>query len=80
MKNAEYLVIRDLLINVGQILEGLDLEQFSRKNRSAQTLGPILDPTLYLASAENLEALEDLCQAGLRMKAAFSNLKTAVKP
>jgi len=78
MTNDEYRVTQDLLIQAGRMVDLLDLNGFRDRIRSCQSVGAILDPTLYRAGARNLEAINELAAAGIRLKAAFQALKSQV--
>lgn len=63
MSNEEFIIVRDQLILVTRLLVCLDLENFITLIDQADTLGPILDPTLWRAAHVNMERLKELAVA-----------------
>lgn len=78
MTNEEYKATQDLLLQAGRMVDVLDLNGFRDRIRHADSMGSILDPTLYRDAHRNLQAIDELAAAGIRLKAAFQTLKNQV--
>ncbi len=78
MTNEEYKATQDLLLQAGRMVDVLDLNGFRDRIRSADSIGSILDPTLYRNAHRNLQAIDELAAAGIRLKGAFQTLKSQV--
>ena len=65
MNRIEYQAIQDQLVLLAQVIEPLDLAGFLSAIDYSETMGPIVDPTLYLQSANKLENVKRLAQAAL---------------
>jgi len=78
MKNEEYQATQDLLLQAGRMVDILDLNGFRDRIRHADSVGSILDPTLYRDAHKNLQAVDELAAAAIRLKAAFQTLKSQV--
>lgn len=63
MESAEYFQIQITLQQIAAVVAPLDLQGFLVAAGRAETLGPILDPTLYKAGCENLDKVKELAQA-----------------
>ncbi len=63
MKAEEYTATQQQLTLLGQLINDLDLVGFIDGASKAETLGPILDPTLYKKSIDKLEKVKALAQA-----------------
>jgi hypothetical protein len=62
----------------------LDLERFLAQINQAESLAPMLDPTLYMKARDNLHAFKKLAMSLLPVKTAFEDafkaiLETAAK-
>lgn len=78
MTNEEYQATQDLLLAYSRELGQLDLRGFIEMARMADTMGPILDPTLWRLGNRRLEAIRRLAEAGRCLQIAYENLKTMV--
>jgi hypothetical protein len=63
MTDAEYALTQRLIVAAGQLVAGLDLEGFLRRIEKAEAVGPILAPSLYRESMENLGEIKRLAEA-----------------
>jgi hypothetical protein len=63
MTDAEYLQTQRQLVLLAQIVDSLDLDGFLRRIEVAESVGPILNPTLYTEGAENLLKVKGLARA-----------------
>jgi len=75
MENKEYLAVQTAIMNIGTQLEGLDLEAFLRQIGRADTMGPILDPTLYRKAQNRLSAIREFAGALRQAQPKFALLK-----
>jgi len=60
MEQPEYKMIQDFLITQAAILSELDIDGFIAENSRADSLGAVLDPTLYRKAHKKLDAIRDL--------------------
>jgi len=65
MNRIEYMAIQVQLVLLAQVVEPLDLVRFLSAIDHSETMGPIVDPTLYLQTANKLENVKRLAQAAL---------------
>lgn len=84
MKKELYLATQMTLIQIGQTASRLPLETFLEAINNAETVGPILDPTLMKRAEENLQAIKELAEAVLMVKEKFGKtfeavIKTAIR-
>lgn len=79
MTNEEYQATQEMLLQAARMLDVLDLNTFRDRIRVAESLGPVLDPTLYRDGHRRLQALDELAAAGIRVKGAFMTLRSQVR-
>jgi len=74
MQRAEYEATQRVLQMVASMLLPLDLKGFLAAIGRAEALGPVLDPSLYMAASAKLDTVKALAQAaqGLQCVAAES--------
>jgi len=70
MTKEEYQETQTRLILIRQICEGIPLDAFLRAIADADTVGPIVNPTLWMKGHRELEKIRDLAKA-LRAFAAL---------
>lgn len=78
MKNDEYHATRDLLLQAGRMVDLLDLNGFRDRIRYADSVGSMIDPTLHREAHKNLQEMDELAAAAIRLKAAFQSVKRQV--
>lgn len=78
MENRDYLRTQIAVIELAAQTTRLPLEEFMRAMNRAETVAPMLDPTLYRAAQNNFEALREVARAALKLKAAHSLLLASV--
>lgn len=78
MTTEEYQRTQNELIAAGKMVERLDLNAFRDRIGTAISVGPVLDPTLYIQAHRNLQAIDELAAAAMRFKTAFAELKFQV--
>lgn len=71
MTETEYYQTQTMVLQIGRAASELDLDGFIAAINHAQTVAPIIDPTLYREAAENMAALKDLAQKLRPIQAAF---------
>ncbi len=74
MENQDYLRTQIAVIELGGQASRLNLEEFVRTMNRAESIVPMLNPTLYRAAQSNFEAIRELARAALKLKAAHSVL------
>lgn len=70
MTDDAYIDTQNTLALLADLAAPLDLEGFLRRAHRADTLGAILDPTLYREAAPPLAAVIRLAEAGLAFQRA----------
>ena len=63
MTNEEYEATQTSLQIIAGMTSGLDLDGFLRRNREADSVGAILDPTLYRAASRKLALVRRLAES-----------------
>jgi hypothetical protein len=62
MTEEEYLTMQSQLFTLASLVRGLPLEEFLLRINHAETIGPILDPTLYLQAGDKLAKIKRLAE------------------
>lgn len=60
MSDIEYASTQQTLVMLASIAKELDLGGFLQAINHAETVGPILDPTLYMRAGAKLQKVRDL--------------------
>lgn len=68
MSDEEYSTTQELLMGICRQISLLDLHGFMARISTAETLGPVMDPRLWIQASDNLDAITDLAQAALNLK------------
>jgi hypothetical protein len=63
MDKLEYTAIQNQLVMLAGIVNDLDLDGFLAAINKAESIGPILDPTLFMAGSEKLRQVSNLAHA-----------------
>jgi hypothetical protein len=63
MDNEEYLMVQNQVVMLGNIVQKLPLKEFIEIASRADTVGVILDPTLWMKGSKNLNKILDLARA-----------------
>lgn len=79
MTNEEYEATQAMLLQAARMLDILDLDAFRDRIRTADAVGAVLDPTLYREGHRRLHAIDEVAEAGIRVKAAFMRLRSQVR-
>jgi hypothetical protein len=78
MDGKTYITTQMRIIEMGKIANSLDLEAFLKCISNAETVAPIVDPTLYIKASANLAAIKKLAQVALEMRKAYEETFAAV--
>lgn len=68
----------DLLFNQTRVIAMLPLEDWLERMSRADTLGPILDPTLWMKAHEKMDKIRTIIEAALVLKKAVLKLQSEV--
>ena len=79
MKSQEYQMIQNAITVAGGLVEYLDLDGFIEANLKADTLGVILDPTLWKNGNEAMAKIKNLAVAAKKIQLAFKDLQESQK-
>jgi hypothetical protein len=60
LSREQYIAVQDCLVALGQVVARLPLAEFLAQIERADSVGAVLDPTLYRAAAGKLDAVRDL--------------------
>lgn len=74
MTNEEYQNTQIQLQMIGEVVSRLDLAGFLNRIDRAETMGPILDPTLYRRAALGLDKIQTLARAAYAFQRAVKPL------
>ena len=74
MNNQEYILTQTVLINTAKILQPLKLNEFIERALTAESAGPIFDPSLYRAGIKRLELIRELASRAIAFRGALDNL------
>jgi len=78
MTDDQYRATQDILVQTASTLDLLDLNAFRDRIRSAEALGPTVDPTVARRAGAVVRAADELASAAIRMTAALHNMRSAV--
>jgi hypothetical protein len=78
MTDEEYQKTQDSLLILSRDVSHLDLVEFRRRAARAESVGSILDPTIYRMGHRRLDAIRNLAEAAQTVKNAFEKLRTMV--
>ncbi len=78
MEGKDYITTQMRLIEIGKIADSLDLDAFLKCISNAETVAPLVDPTLYRKAADNMNAIKQLAEAAKKLKHAYGVTYKAV--
>ena len=78
MEPAKYIETQMRIIEIGKIADSLDLDTFLVCISNAETVGPIMDPTMYRKAMDNLQAIKELAIAAQKVKITYGKVFKAV--
>jgi len=79
MDDAEYLATQSSVMLLAKAVDGLPLAEFVNRINRAETLGPILDPTLYMKAGDGLRAIKRMAEAALDFQKEARKLKAELE-
>lgn len=68
MESGEYLRTQTLMLAMAKQAEGMDMDVFLDSINSAQTVAPLVDPTLYNKGSAKLQSIKNIAQAFKQFK------------
>lgn len=75
MDKDDYLMTQEKLIILGNLMEGMPLDEFLQAIDRVETVGPIVDPTLWMKGHRNMDKIKRIATAAR----AFQKECAAVK-
>lgn len=63
MSDEDYVQAQESIVLLARLVQCIDLPGFLARISQAEAVGPILEPTLYRAAMDNLEAIKRLAEA-----------------
>lgn len=63
LSDEEYIQTQHSLVTLGALVRRMPLDAFVNRASEAQTLGPIIDPTLYREAADKLSDVKALAKS-----------------
>lgn len=79
MKQEDYISTQAQILAIAKIINNIPLYEFIEAASRAETIGPLIDPTLYLAAIDNLTTIKHLAQSLLPFKRAIEKLASQVQ-
>lgn len=73
-----YIKTQNEMVQLAAKIRWLKLDLFLNQISNAETIAPILDPTLYRKASNNVQALKKLAQTMLPVQEAFDELMSTV--
>lgn len=68
LTQEQYETIQHQLLLIGELLVQMDLPAFLEQIETAETVGPILDPTLYRMGMSNMAEVKRLAKAAMELR------------
>lgn len=78
MQPKQYIETQMRILEMAKIANSLDIETFLLCIRNAETMAPMIDPTMYMKAQKNLSAIKKLAEIALTMQGAFNETFQAV--
>jgi hypothetical protein len=78
MERDVYMKTQLEVIKIAKQINELPLERFLSAIQHAETVAPLIDPTMYRKAQDNLRAIKDLAKEMLPIKEKFGKLFQAV--
>lgn len=73
----QYMDVQNELLMLCSLMARLPLEEFLEDINRAETVGPIVDPTLYIQGREPLSQIKSLAEAASKVSQVYrDNLKS----
>jgi hypothetical protein len=64
----EYELTQELMINYGRIFAAMPIEDFLAKLERADTVGPFLDPSLWMRGHKAMDEIREIAKGALAFK------------
>lgn len=78
MTNEQYMAAQMALVKASSLLIGYDWDEFLKRITTAETMGPIMDPTKFRLAQDNLRGIKRLAETAREMKNANQELFKSV--
>lgn len=78
MNGRDYMKTQMQMVKLGKMIQPLRIGEFLRAIANAETVAPVVDPTLFRKAQGNLTALKELAQALLVVQEKFALVQNAV--
>lgn len=78
MNGKEYIQTQITMIETAKKIRALDLPSFLKCISNAETMAPILDPTLFQRASENLQAIKKLAKSFQEVQLAFDEVQDVI--
>ena len=75
LDNRTYAYVQATLLNVCRVMADLPLDRFLASINRAETVGPIVDPTLFLLAGQTLAKVADLGRAAATFQATIRRVR-----
>ncbi len=79
MSNDEYQSTQKQIVRMANEIEQMDLSVFLDRIEVADTMGSILDPTLYMRAIDDMNRVKKLAKAFKNVQDVFKEIKSEVK-
>ena len=79
MKQEDYISTQAQILAIARIVNDIPLYEFIEAAARAETIGPLIDPTTYLAAADNLTTIKHLAQSLVPFKRTIEDLARQVQ-
>ncbi len=78
MNGKQYVQTQLSLLDIGKKASNLDLISFLKAISNAETVSPMVDPTLYRRAVDNMHAIKKLAKAAESLQTAFIELQEVI--
>lgn len=78
MTPKEYLSTQVAIMELGKKASTLKLDEFCELILRAETVAPMVDPTMYRKAQDNLQAIKKMAGAVMILQTAFAEMMIAV--
>ncbi|MGE5572975.1 MAG: hypothetical protein ACM3ZU_08165 [Bacteroidota bacterium] len=75
MTDAEYIETQQQLLLLANIVSQMDLADLLERIQHGETVGPILDPTLFIRGSKKLSAVKRIAQGAQQFQKAIAEAK-----
>lgn len=78
MDPKTYIMTQMRILEMAKIADSLDIDTFLLCIKNAETVAPMIDPTLFMKAQANMQAVKKLALIAKEMKVAFGEAYKAV--